>query len=63
MSIFKPGIDADCNFMVQTTELAEMPENWNSAWKTYFGDWSSQKMWFIVNYLGLDDFEAEYDAG
>lgn len=20
-------------------------------------------MWFIVNYLGLDDFEAEYDAG
>ncbi len=60
---FKPGIDADCNFMVQTTELAEMPENWNSAWKTYFGDWSSQKMWFIVNYLGLDDFEAEYDAG
>lgn len=60
---FKRGIDADCNFMVQTTELAEIPTNWDDSWKSYFGDWSSQKMWFIVNYLGLDDFEAEYDAG
>ena len=62
-SYFKRGIDADCNFMVQTTELAEIPTNWDSAWKSYFGIWSSRKMWFIVNYLGLDDFEAEYDAG
>lgn len=60
---FKRGIDADCNFMVQTTELAEKPENWDSSWKTYFGIWGSRKMWFIVNYLGLDDFEAEYDSG
>ena len=61
---FKPGIDADCRFMVQTTELAEKPANWDDVWKkSYFGDWSSQKMWFIVNYLGLEDFEAEYDAG
>lgn len=60
---FKQGIDADCHFMVQTTELAEMPENWDSAWDTYFGEWSSQKMWFIVNYLGLDDFETTYDSG
>ena len=60
---FKRGIDADCNFMIQTMELAEIPTNWDSAWKSYFGAWSSQKMWFIVNYLGLDDFEAEYDAG
>lgn len=60
---FKRAIDADCDFMLQTTELAEMPESWNSAWRTYFGEWSSQKMWFIVNYLGLDDFEAEYDSG
>lgn len=61
---FKRGIDADCNFMVQTTELAEKPDPyWDSSWKTYFGEWSSQKMCFIVNYLGLDDFEAEYDAG
>lgn len=60
---FKRGINADCDFMVQTTELAEKPTNWDSAWKTYFGEWSSQKMWFVVNYLGLDDFEAEYDAG
>lgn len=61
---FKRGIDADCRFMVQTTELAEKPANWDNAWKkSYFGEWSSQKMWFIVNYLGLDDFEAEYDAG
>lgn len=61
---FKRGIDANCDFMVQTTELAEKPTSWDSAWKThYFGEWSSQKMWFIVNYLGLDDFEAEYDTG
>ena len=60
---FKRGIDADCDFMIQTTELAEEPTNWASTWKSYFGEWSSQKMWFIVTYLGLDDFEAEYDAG
>ena len=60
---FKRGIDADCDFMIQTTELAEEPTNWASTWKAYFGEWSSQKMWFIVTYLGLDDFEAEYDAG
>lgn len=60
---FKRGIDADCNFMVQTTEMAEKPGNWDDDWDTYFGEWSSQKMWFIVNYLGLDDFEAEYDTG
>ena len=60
---FKRGIDADCDFMIQTTELAEEPTNWTSTWKSYFGEWSSQKMWFIVTYLGLDDFEAEYDAG
>lgn len=57
---FRPGIDANRNFMIQTTELSEIPENWNSDWKNYFGDWSSVKMQFIGQYLGLDDFEEEY---
>lgn len=60
---FKRGIDADCNFMIRTTELAEIPENWDAMWKSYFGEWTSRKMWFVVNYLGLNDFEEEYDAG
>ncbi len=62
---FKPGIDADRNFMIQTTELAEKPSNWDdkASWKNYFGEWSSQKMWFIVNYLGLTEFEETYDTG
>lgn len=57
---FKPGIDADRNFMVQTTELSEQPDNWDSDWLKYFGEWSSVKMQFIGQYLGLDDFEEEY---
>ena len=28
---FKRGIDADCDFMIQTTELAEEPTNWTST--------------------------------
>ena len=58
---FKPGIDSDRNFMLQTTELAEQPVNWEETWEKYFGTWSSQKMWFIVNYLGLTEFEEEYE--
>lgn len=57
---FTPGIDADRNFMVQTTELSEKPGNWDSVWLKYFGVWSSVKMQFIGAYLGLDDFEEEY---
>lgn len=57
---FKPGIDADRNFMVQTTELAEKPGSWDSSWKTYLGEWSSRKMWFVVRYLGLTDFDETY---
>lgn len=42
--------------MVQTTARAEKPGNWDSSWKYIFGDWGSEKMWFIVNYLGYRDF-------
>lgn len=35
---FKRGIDADCDFMIQTTELAEEPTNWASTWKAYLGN-------------------------
>ena len=59
---FQRGIDADCHFMIQTTALAERPDSWAEEWERYFGSWSSQKMWFIVNYLGLNDFNEEYDT-
>lgn len=54
---FKPGIDKNCRFMVQTTALAEKPGTWDKNWVYYFGEWGTEKMGFIVNYLGFTEFE------
>ena len=59
---FQPGIDKNRNFMVQTTAMAEKPGRWDSIWKSYFGAWGSQKMWFIVNYLGFSEFDDDFDT-
>lgn len=53
---FQPGIDTDCNFLIQTTALAEQPTDWQANWFYVFGDWGPRKMWFIMHYLGIRDF-------
>lgn len=59
---FRPGIDLNRNFMVQTTAMPEQPANWQS-WSYYFGVWGPVKMDFIINYLGFSTFEDLPDAG
>lgn len=60
---FNPGIDKARKFMIQTTTMAEMPASWSSSWTYYFGKWGTQKMWFVVNYLGFSEFDQVPDAG
>lgn len=59
---FKPGIDLNRNFMVQTTAMPEMPSNWQ-YWSYYFGKWGVVKMDFIVNTLGFNTFDELPDTG
>ena len=53
---FKIGIDARAKLMVTITAAAERPKNWSSSWSYIFGDWGAKKMWFLVNYVGVRDF-------
>lgn len=59
---FKPGIDLNRNFMVQTTAMPEMPSNWQ-IWSYSFGKWGVVKMDFIVNTLGFNTFDELPDSG
>lgn len=54
---FQLSVNANRKFMIQTTAMAEKPESWDKRWKINFGVWGARKMWFIINYLGFDDFE------
>lgn len=55
---FKPGVDTLARFMVTTTAQAQKPSLWNSYWKYSYGEWGSKKMWFLVNYVGIRDFNS-----
>lgn len=55
---FKPGVDTLARFMVTTTGQAQKPSLWNSYWKYSYGEWGSKKMWFLVNYVGIRDFNS-----
>ena len=61
---FKVGINDESEFTVKITAMASEPSEWRS-WSVAFGDWSSTKMWFIINYISADfDFEeylGDYD--
>lgn len=53
---FRPGIEEQIHFMVATTAAAVKPARW-STWQRAFGAWGPQKMWFIMTYLGITDFD------
>lgn len=54
---FGSGIENQEQFIIKITDQAEKPLNW-SSWQPYFGDWSSIKMKFIINYVGYNEFES-----
>lgn len=58
---FGVGIDTLSRFLVTTTSAPAKPANWDSKWKLMFGTWGAKKMWFIMNYIGITDFD-EVDA-
>lgn len=59
---FKPGIAENAHFWVTITATAEEPPTWESNYWIYiFGEWGAKKMWFIINYLGINDFSEEID--
>lgn len=54
---FGSGIENQDQFIIKITDQTEKPLNW-SSWQPYFGDWSSLKMKFIINYVGFNEFET-----
>lgn len=59
---FIPGTESDRHFLITTTAASEQPQDWEEGFYWHFGDWSVQKMWFLVNYLGMTSFIADdYD--
>lgn len=54
---FGVGIDTLSHFLVTTTSAPAKPLTWDSDWSTSFGTWGAKKMWFIMNYIGITDFE------
>lgn len=54
---FKPGLVNHTTCMVRISDMADKPLLWESFWKEWFGEWSPVKMKFIIDYVGLTDFE------
>lgn len=54
---FGVGIDTLSHFLITTTSVPAKPTTWDSHWKVSFGTWGAKKMWFIMNYVGITDFE------
>lgn len=55
---FAVGMDTLAHFQVTTTAMPDKPSLWNSYWSGFFGDYGTKKMWFLVNYVGLKDFNT-----
>ncbi len=53
---FGVGLDAQKSFLVKVSDITAPPANW-SSWKYYFGEWGPVKMKFIIDYVGLSDFD------
>lgn len=53
---FEVGLEDQKTFRIKISDMTFKPSNW-SSWQTYFGDWGSVKMWFIINYVGVSDFD------
>lgn len=54
---FKTGIDEQQHFAICFSNLMSKPANWDRSWRYSFGEWSSDKMEFVIKYLGITDFD------
>lgn len=56
---FRPGIEAQRNFLVTTNDLISKPSNWDTNWKYHFGTtWGPVKMKLIIDSTGYTDFDT-----
>lgn len=53
---FEAGLEEQKKFLIKISDMTFKPSNWNS-WQYYFGEWGPVKMWFIINYVGVSDFD------
>lgn len=61
---FKVGIDTLAKFLVTTTAQAQKPGLWENYWKYHFGDFGAKKLWFLVHYVGVTNFDERIsDSG
>lgn len=64
MEYFCPGIDEWNKFVITSTAAAVKPDNWDTSWIGTFGAWGSEKMKFIIDYVGYTEFDQKpSDAG
>jgi hypothetical protein len=49
-------------FVIKITDMITRPSNWDSIWQFYLGNWGPEKMRFLVEYVGIADFEGLHDA-
>lgn len=56
---FGVGLDTLSHFLVTTTSVPAKPLTWDSGpgWKYAFGAWGAKKMWFVMKYVGITDFD------
>jgi hypothetical protein len=54
---FEPGVKEQQRFLLKISDLTVQPGNWDTVWKSIFGTWSVVKMKFIIDYVGVDNFD------
>lgn len=58
---FKIGLPQYSVCLLRISDKADKPVLWDSYWNTIFGTWSSVKMKFIIDYVGLSEFEERLE--
>jgi hypothetical protein len=61
-SHFKVVMPDLSRFVVKITDMISRPNNWDSLWQYYLGNWGPEKMRFLAEYVGIADFEGRHEA-
>jgi hypothetical protein len=56
---FDPGVKESQRFLIKISDLVVQPANWTRVWQSAFGTWSVVKMKFIIDYVGVTDFDID----
>ena len=54
---FSVGLPEQSEFMVKFADKPIQPTNWDSQWYHIFGSYDDNKLWFIINYVGITNFD------